>query len=130
MTTNGLAKHYNRLSPWERLPLMYAAEARGDDVEHDRLIRSAPKLGFGIANHWGLVQGLEDLAKYYLLDQLDSAAFYWRVQSFLEQEPLPGMKKEARKREKRLWQGLQTSAYRFVVRADGWKLLCAELGID
>jgi len=130
MNTNGLAQHYHCLSPWERLPLLVSASARGDDVEHDRLARSAPKLCFGIPNYWGLAEGLQHLAACYALEQLDLAAFYWRVETFLEQDALLDKGKETRKRDQRLWKAAKTMAYRFVVRADGWKLLCAELHLD
>ena len=33
MNTNGLAKLYDRLTPKERLPLILAASARGDEAE-------------------------------------------------------------------------------------------------
>jgi len=42
MNTASLARHYDALTPWERWPLLIAAEARADDVEHDRLAQSAP----------------------------------------------------------------------------------------
>jgi hypothetical protein len=47
-----------------------------------------------------------------------------------ELERLVFEKKRAEKSEKRLWRALQTLACTFVVRADGWKLLCAELHVD
>jgi hypothetical protein len=43
MNTRVLAKMYDQLAPWERGPLMIAAEARGDQAEFDRLNRSAPR---------------------------------------------------------------------------------------
>jgi hypothetical protein len=87
MNATNLVRHYDALTPWERLPLIVAAAGRGDEVEGQRLVRSAPRLQFGIADCWGLVQGLDHLAKHYLLVQLDRAALYWRVMDILDQEP-------------------------------------------
>ena len=38
MNTNGLARLYDRLTPRERLPLIMAASARGDEMERERLV--------------------------------------------------------------------------------------------
>ena len=43
MNTESLAKLYDRLTPFERVPLIAAAVSRGDEVERDRLVRSAAK---------------------------------------------------------------------------------------
>jgi hypothetical protein len=42
MTSTGLSKLYAHLLPRERLPLILAAQARGDEVEQQRLAASAP----------------------------------------------------------------------------------------
>jgi hypothetical protein len=77
-----------------------------------------------------LVEGLNSLAQLYMLEQLDLAVIYERSERFLDQEALLGDKEATAEEEQRLSETLQTVAYRFVVRADGWKLLCAELHID
>jgi hypothetical protein len=128
MNSNGLARHYDCLSPWERLPLLVSAAARGDELERDRLSRSAPELCFCVPHFWGLVEGFNSLAMHYMLRQLDLAAIYERVERFLEQEAMLG-NKEAPPLEGPPSKTLQTLAHRFVVRADAWTLLCAELHI-
>jgi hypothetical protein len=110
--------------------LLVAASARDDAVERDRLARTAPKNGFRVPDYWGLAEGLDDLVKLYLLKQLDLAALYWRFAGLLEQEPLGRPSRQERQRQERRWQLLKLLAYRYVVRADGWRLLCAELPID
>ena len=40
MNTNGLAKLYGQLTPKERLPLILAASARGDEAERNRPTKS------------------------------------------------------------------------------------------
>jgi hypothetical protein len=130
MNTTNLARHYEVLTPWERLALLVAAAGRADEVEGRRLAQSAPKVGFRLPNYWGLADGLESLAKLYLLRQLDAAALYWRVMGVLNQEPLGEETATEQQRHDRLWRAIQTLAFRFVVRADGWKLLCRQLQID
>jgi hypothetical protein len=130
MNTNGLARHYKALTPWERLPLIAAASVRGDEVERDRLARSAPRRDFRVPDYWGLCDGLEELAVVYLLRQLDLAALYWRVAGGLERRPLFRGRKRHRRRRRRLRDGLRMLAYRCATRADGWQLLCAGMHVD
>jgi hypothetical protein len=130
MNTTSLIRQYDALTPWERLPLIVAAAGRGDDVEENRLAQTAPRVDFRVANCWGLVQGLELLARHYLLVQLDRAVIYWRVMNLLDKETLFGQTRKAKQREERLWRALETLAYRIVVQADGWKLFCRQMQID
>jgi hypothetical protein len=130
MTMKQLARYYPTLTPWERLPLIVAASERGDAVERDHLVHSTPRHEFRVPDYWGLAEGLDDLAKLYLLAQLDLAAFYWRFAALLDQEPLARPSRQERQRDERRWQLLKMLCYRFVVRADGWRLLCSEMHID
>lgn len=45
MNTNTLVRHYDRLTPWERVALVMAAVARGDETERQRLADTAPISG-------------------------------------------------------------------------------------
>jgi hypothetical protein len=130
MNTMNLVRQYDALTPWERLPLIVAAAGRGDKVEENRLAQTAPRVDFRIANCWGLVQGLDLLARHYLLVQLDRADIYWRVLNLLDKEPLFRQTRKAKQREERLWRAVETLAYRIVVQADGWRLFCGQLQID
>jgi hypothetical protein len=130
MNTTNLVRQYDALTPWERLPLIVAAAGRGDEVEENRLAQSAPRVNLTLANCWGLVQGLDLLARHYLLVQLDRAVIYWRVMDLLDKEPLFGQTRKAKQREQRLWRALETLACRIVAQADGWKLFCRQLQID
>jgi hypothetical protein len=129
MNTDALARQYETLTPWERVPLLLAASARGDQVEVNRLARSAPRQGFWIADFLGLVDGLDDLAKQHLLRQLDLAVCYTQMTTLLESERMSSGRR-ARREEKRIWQVLRMVSHRFLAQADGWKQLCAELHID
>ena len=130
MTTKQLARYYQTLTPWERLPLIVAACQRGDAVEEERVARSAPQNGFQLPDSWGLAEGLDDLAKQYVLKQLDLAVWYWRLTGLMEREPWSRPSRQDQQREERRWQLVRMLAYRFMVRAEGWQLLCAELHLD
>jgi hypothetical protein len=129
MTTR-LARHYDVLTPWERLPLLVAATARGDTVEIGRLSRSAPSDVFWAPDYHALVQGLSQLAHHYLLQQLDRAALFWKTISFMDQKPPEARKRGDGRVEDGLARRARVLAYWFVVLADGWQLFCQRLGID
>jgi hypothetical protein len=129
MNPAALTRHYDALTPWARLPLLLAAAARADDVESARLSQSAPKQKLQAPDYWQLLDGFEGLVKLYLLQQLDGAAFFWRLLGALEQDLLFEAERH-RQREGRIWMLIKLEAHRIVVRADGWKLFCQELQVD
>jgi hypothetical protein len=49
VNTKGLARLYDRLTPWARLPLLLAALHRGDDAEAQHLAVSAPRIQLRLA---------------------------------------------------------------------------------
>jgi hypothetical protein len=57
MTTNRLAKNYSALTPAERLTLLIAASARGDDLEHPSLIGAAPRVFYSVPHTFGRATG-------------------------------------------------------------------------
>jgi len=136
MNANGLAKEYGKLRPCERLPAILAAEARGDEAERDRLVRSAPVETCSVSNHRWLTQALFELTMMHALELLDVAACFWQAWGLtLVHEEQAGKRKgkAAREAEEREWKTycmLRHFAYRFTVRVDAWKQFCAELKID
>src|SRR5262249_40881116 len=130
MTTNHLDRYYQTLTPWERLPLIVAACQRGDAVEEQRVVRSAPRNDFQLPDFWGLVEGLNDLAQLSLLKQRVLPAFYWRCAAVLDHQTLGRPSRREGQRDERCWQLLKMLCYHARVRADGWRLFCIELHID
>lgn len=61
--------------------------------------------------------------------QLDSAVLTWRLMTMLEQGLLFKDKKSTLQ-DQRIWKMVKFESHRFVVRSDGWKLLCRDLHID
>ncbi len=56
MNTNSLARHDEILTPRERLPLIMAASARGDEAEAQRLAHSAPLVSLRVPDYFGLAK--------------------------------------------------------------------------
>ncbi len=79
MNTSSLARQYEKLTPWERLPLILAASARGDEQEHSRLVLSAPRVGYRVPDHFGLAVAFQELTWLHLLEALDLAANYFQA---------------------------------------------------
>jgi hypothetical protein len=130
MNTKSLTKHYASLTPWERVPLILAAIARKDDLEADRLGWSAPRVLFKVANHYGLEEGLECLAGFYLMNQLDLVACYQEALTCSMEGDLLYRGREWREHHDLFWNAARILAYRFLVLVDAWKLMCTELQID
>lgn len=125
MNTTGLEKMYDKLTPRERVPLIIAASARGDSVERQRLVSSTPVALFKVPNYRGTAEGLAKLADIFLGDMLGLSALYWQGWGLWQQATL--CKYET---EERLLVSVRLLASRLLVRAESWKLLCAELQID
>jgi hypothetical protein len=120
MNTNTLARHYDKLTARERLPLILTAFKRGDVIETGRLIRSAPTRTVTVADYHGLNQGLELMSAVHLTLQLERACYIGVISGRVvagkvtEEKLLP----------------VRMLAFQFVLDAEAWKLFCAELHID
>lgn len=79
MNTNVLKRHYDTLTPLERLPLILDAFKRSDEVEWQRLVQSAPRIRFESPAHYFLGKTLTDLAWMYHSIQLELVATYWKA---------------------------------------------------
>lgn len=129
MNTNGLAKLYEHLTPKERLPLIIAASARGDEVERDRLAHSAPREGFRLPDYHGLSEGMELVSLFHLLELLDAAALYWQTGGMLAEWEVLTEEGED-KPPKRLRATVGVFAYVFTTKLDGWRRFCSEFKVD
>ena len=85
MNANGPTRHYDKLTPRERLPLIVAAVDRGDDAEADRLTRSAPRDGIRLPNYHGLAEGMLLASLFHMMTQLDRIALYWQAEGIVDQ---------------------------------------------
>jgi hypothetical protein len=76
-TTTSLAKLYDRLTVGERLPLLVAAQARGDDTEYRRLCQTSPGRTWQYSEYLWDELALHMLALTYAGALLDTAAGYF-----------------------------------------------------
>jgi hypothetical protein len=129
MNTNGLVKLYDRLTPKERLPLIMAASARGDEAERNRLAHTAPREGFWIRDYYGWAEGLHQASMFHLLELLDAAALYWQVGGILA-EWAALTEGEEDTPTKRLRATVKAFAYLLTIKIDGWKRFCSEFNVD
>ena len=129
MNLNGLSRLYDRLTPRERLPLILAASARGDEAELDRLVQSAPSKVFRVPDYFGQAEGVELAALLQQIELLDVAAAYWWVGGMLAEHEAwtDGEEDEI---SKRLRAVVRMFAYIFTTKLDGWRQFCAESKID
>jgi hypothetical protein len=122
MTTDRLGKFYDRLTAKERLPLLLAAEKRGDTAEQQRLSRSAPAIPWRVLDYMPSQIALNTLALIFLTEQLDSCANYWHATWWLA---YPDGKPPDD------WLFIrETSAYRLCRNAEAWRRFCAEENFD
>jgi len=113
---------YDRLAPMERVALIAAADARGDEVEQRRLDATAPVIHLRFADYlWPSIK-INTLALIYLTEQLDALANYWHALWRLD-DPTDAEPED--------WLLMaDMSAYYFVCNADAWRRFGSELNLD
>jgi hypothetical protein len=121
MNANGLIRLYDRLTVWERIPLLLAAQARGDDAEYRRLFSASAVRTWHFSEHLPTEQALHVLAPQYVGEQLDAAANYffalWRMEDADDPQPED-------------WRLVADAcAYFFVANTEAWRRICSELSI-
>jgi hypothetical protein len=122
VTTKGLAQHYDKLTPRERVPLILAASARGDQQERDRLMNSAPRVHYPVPDHFGLAMAFLEVSGQHFMGLLDLVANYFEVLGHAE-----GWEDAA---GKRMLDVALMLGYLLKVRLAGWRLFCAEHCLD
>jgi hypothetical protein len=122
MNTKRLAKHYDKLTPRERLPLILAAGIRGDDAEQARLSHSAPKVAYSVPDYFGLAHAFCDVGDLHLLELLDLAAQYFRAFWLAKgRADADG----GGRLDRALFFG-----WKINILLAGWRQFCAEIGMD
>jgi len=145
MNPNVLTKLYDQLTARERLALLIAASFRGDPLDRQRLVDSAPRAAYVIPHHHGLAQALSEAATMHLLTLLEVAATFWQwwglwgwgelrrqSRSVLDQAGAAAPK-DAKDEEKKLVRTMcmaRYQAYLFVTHREGWRQFCKEWPIE
>ncbi len=122
MNANRLTRLYDGLDPWERIPLLIAADAKGDVAEWQRLFDASPIRAFRFGEHAMAEMSLHTLALMYITEQLDAAATYffavWQM----------GHDDDPRTIDWPL--AADASAYFFTANLDAWRRFCSELDVS
>ncbi len=121
MNTNGLAKHYDLLTPRERLPLIMAAALRGDGAEFDRLHRSAPRLGYSVPDYYPFSEALLRTSLSHLQRRFDAVMVFLKVQAVVLTDD---------EGDERFWKLMRATAYAVTLEADGWTQFCEAMRLD
>jgi hypothetical protein len=117
----GLTQFYDRLTVWERIPLLIAADARKDEAEYGRLFATSPVRTWRFSEHLMAEMALHTLALTYIGEQLDAAANYffalWRLEDPADPRPDDWLL------------AAESAAYFFTANAEAWRQFCDGLGI-
>ncbi len=122
MTTTRLARRYDALSAAERLPLIMAAAVRGDEVEYQRLLASAPRETYRVPHTFGLAMALEEVACWHRMELLAVSGQYVNA---LGRSDSPDDEHAARMHDCAMLFG-----YLFRTYVAGWRAFCAGLHLD
>lgn len=122
MKTDKLARHYPALSPAERLSLMLAAAARGNDAEHARLIAAAPRVACEVPHTFGRALAFLVTAARSRMERLDLAALYFKA-SAVAGEADGAVSARCRG-------AARVFGYLLKIHADGWALFCRRERLD
>ena len=105
MTDMALKKHYAELTPEERFRLIYAAGAREDSVEQERLAQSAEKIGLSMPDYAPASHAFSELSLLIYIELLDQAALYadaMRIDAQQSRDRWDEEQDERRKRRKQI----------------------------
>ncbi|AWM39989.1 hypothetical protein GobsT_16100 [Gemmata obscuriglobus] len=122
MNTKSLSKHYATLSAAERLSLLMAAGARGDDVEHARVVAAAPWETWRVPDTFGRALAFLAVFGQHRMERLELAALFFKTSALADSatEPLATRLRDAAR------------LYGYLVRVHGeaWDQFCAAEQLD
>jgi hypothetical protein len=131
LKTDALARLYDQLDPSERLPLIIAAEARGDKSEQRRLSKAAPHIYRRLPDYYPLARAFDRAVHYHRVMLLNLAAKFWQLWGMGAAETLLADTSPSDPSElERFEEICRYYAWRFIVYFDGWEQFCADLHID
>ncbi|MBN9518503.1 hypothetical protein J0H58_08290 [bacterium] len=118
MTADRLARHYPALQPDERLALMLAAAARGDDLDHERLVAAAPRVTFTTLHTFPRALAFREVLDRFRAERLALAARYFHARSLAA---------DAAGRVRERFDGVaRVYGYLLLAYRDGWARFCDE----
>jgi hypothetical protein len=122
MNTNHLVRQYDKLSAPERLALLLAATARGDEVERVRLLETAPRLALSVPHQFGLTESFLLLSQLQFMELLDVAGSYLAA--------LAATGERRRRETEAAWEAVLLTGYQFNTYLAGWRQFCAGFHLE
>lgn len=83
MNLNQLQKHYDKLTPRERLAAVLEAKARNDEQEQYALASAAPKKCYDVTHHYFLQDAWEQLAAFHMVEMLNMGCTLFQGEAVL-----------------------------------------------
>jgi hypothetical protein len=131
MKSDGLAKHYSRLTPAERLSLIMAASKRDDEEECQRLATSAPSVTYRAPHYFALASAFRELCESHRMKLLELAAMYLYGSASAQAVAQAGVASAAeRGQAQRLLDVSRWFGYMLKVNLAGWRQFCAGQHLD
>jgi hypothetical protein len=158
MNAQTLAKHYDTLTPEERFRLIFAAGAREDMAERDRLLKAGNRITLSMQDHAPYAHSYEELAMLVYIELLEDSASYMETFSALYNNRAPFENSDAAEDDdaeqqegdtpaaepeaenhgdalshkldvwERLYRLVMARGYVLRTKAEGWKLFCERMG--
>ncbi|HEX4610913.1 MAG TPA: hypothetical protein VH092_22170 [Urbifossiella sp.] len=116
MTAFPLARHYSVLKPDERLALMLAATARGDDADFEKLAAAAPRLTLAVPDTFPRAMAFREILDRHRAERLELAARFFQTKRLAEDyDEGPGGRMDTVAR---------VYGYLLLAARDGWARFC------
>lgn len=122
MNTKILSKHYGALSPAERLSLLMAAGARGDDVEHARVVGAAAWETWRVPDTFGRALAFLAVFSPHRMERLELAALFFKMSALADAA--------AGDRAARYGDAARLYGYLVRVHGDAWARFCEAESLD
>lgn len=122
MNTHGIERHYEHLRPEERVALIMAAFARGDEHDRDRLADATPFVSVRRAETFPVSQALLEVTLQEFAERVSTAALFWRTQRAADDVAADERDAPLAERLERI---VGVYAYLLITHAAGWRLFCA-----
>jgi len=133
MNTNGLQRHYHKLTARERFTALMAAEARNDEREIDALLTTAPRVYRSFPHTYGLSEAWDVMALCYMVDQLSLLADIQSAEALAETESDTESKDatdSGARTDERAGTVSHALLYVLTARAQAWRQVCGGYGVD
>jgi hypothetical protein len=146
MNANAVARHYGQLTDEERFRLIFAAGARGDEPEQQRIRNAGGLITLAMPDHAPFAHAFEEVSWYTFVFLLEDAARYADLVRLHHTDELPDEDADARPdggdadaaaaeaegrvseieriKDLMLYRGFQLKT-----QAAGWKLFCERLNV-